>query len=76
LINKGFEIHPKFLWITLLTACQTLAQSPILQGFEHIARKISSARNCYKSSTYKKSEAGYFFFNCKQLVDGQPKICA
>jgi hypothetical protein len=76
LINKGFEIHPKFLWITLLTACQTQSKSPILQGFEHIARKISSAWNRYKSSTYKKTEADYFFFNCKQLVDGQPKICA
>jgi hypothetical protein len=47
-----------------------------LQGFEHIARKISSAWNRYKSSTYKKTEADYFYFNCKQLVDGQPKICA
>jgi hypothetical protein len=38
----GFGIDPKFLWITLLTACLREAESPINQGFEHNARKIGS----------------------------------
>jgi hypothetical protein len=59
-----------------LTACQTLAQSPILQGFEHIARKISSGWNLYKSRTYKRTEADEIFFQSKQLVKPTPKICA
>jgi len=56
LIDKDFEIHPEFLWITLLTACRTEAESPINQGFEHNARKFGSPSICLKSTTYKKTE--------------------
>jgi hypothetical protein len=57
LIEKDFEIHPEFLWITLLTVCPTGAESPINQGFEHNARKFGSLSICLKSTTYKKTGA-------------------
>jgi hypothetical protein len=37
LIFLGFENDPMILWITLLTACQPKAETPMNQGFEHNA---------------------------------------
>ena len=62
LIGKGFENDPKFLWITLLTACLWEAESPINQGFEHNARKIGRLLIRSKSRGYKKTKRVKFFF--------------
>jgi hypothetical protein len=62
LIDKGFKNDPKFLWITLLTACQTASETPIYQGFGHNARKFGNRGILSKSSTYKKTKPMYIFF--------------
>jgi hypothetical protein len=62
LIDKGFENDPKFLWITLLTACQSGSESPIYQGFEHNARKFGSLLIRSKSRAYKKTKRLNIYF--------------
>jgi hypothetical protein len=62
LIDKGFENDPEFLWITLLTACQSGSESPIYQGFEHNARKFGSLLIRSKSRAYKKTKRLNIYF--------------